>query len=381
SSQTPMSGKIIHRTTTIDIASNSTTLDPLDINCFKGAKPITVSTAAKPVVGAAVFAGASDGRTSLSSFGISDGVTSDKWDAVQGHKLPAIQFLSDNVLGQVLPDPIKFLAKKLVKIQPRSKLPISIHKIGDVYFTGLPGEFTTMLGRRIREMIATKLNIRDSLISLVGLADAYISYVTTPCEYEAQYYEGASTFFGVFTGAVFIKEYENLLKQPADRNEQRHKRKAVFFGGKKVNFGPHHLGRLQKWNAEEGLRNLLVAADGSTVSLKKIPPLGQERDTPTIKKNEIIVYEFHDIVNVIKNGDFYPTILLRTKDGKTHPLPEHILTIDQYESTQSKQSLWTVRILDTSSLVDGKLYQLMVIPRSSISPTPSCFFRVAAATR
>ncbi|RYY44695.1 MAG: hypothetical protein EOO06_17700, partial [Chitinophagaceae bacterium] len=39
SSQTPMSGKIIHRTTTIDIASNSTTLDPLDINCFKGAKP------------------------------------------------------------------------------------------------------------------------------------------------------------------------------------------------------------------------------------------------------------------------------------------------------------------------------------------------------
>lgn len=376
--QTSLNGKIIHRTTTIDIASNSTTLDDLDIDCYKE-KPALARTAASPVVGATVFAGASDGRTSLSSFGISDGIKSDEWDDAQGHKLPAIQFLSDKVFGQVLPKPIRFLAKKLVKIKPRSKLRISIHKIGNVYFTGLPGEFTTMLGRRIRKMIATKLNIPDSSISLIGLADAYISYVTTPCEYEKQFYEGASTFFGISTGPVFIKEYKNLLDMDADKMEERRGKKFVFKGGKKVTFGPQHLGELQTWNAEEGLRNLLISADGFTVVSKEIPPIELPLPRPPeLTSNEIIAYSFYDAVNTIKDGNFYPIIMLRREDGKMFVLPEHILTIDQYES---KKSLWTVRILDTSSLVDGKLYQIVVIPRSGISPPPSCFFSVVAPTK
>ncbi|WP_162944844.1 neutral/alkaline non-lysosomal ceramidase N-terminal domain-containing protein [Flavisolibacter nicotianae] len=373
--QLSLNGKIIHRTATIDIASNQTSVDPFDADCYPG--PHTVAKrAAKPVVGAAVFAGASDGRTSLSSFGISDGVVSKKWDPVQGHKMPAIQFLSEAVLGQVLPGSIRFLAEKLVKIKPKSQLHISIHKVGEVCFVGIPGEFTTMLGRRVRKTVATKLGLAKSSISLVGLADAYISYVTTPREYEGQFYEGASDFFGISTGPAFVNAYRNLAGKDPDKEEERQGRKTRFYAGKAVTFGPRHLGELQTWNAGEGLHNLLVSADGSSVYSHEIPPINQydsARGPIPIKPYEIIAYSFPDQVNSINSTTFYPTIVIQGEDGTIVPLSEHILTVDQYNKSQS---VWTVRILNTSRLADGKTYQIAVIPLSGKVPPVSCPFRV-----
>lgn len=371
-SQTLLNGKIIHRTATVDIASKSMVPNPADTACYEG-QPARVKTAEKPVVGAAVFAGASDGRTSLSSFGISDGVHNDKWDAEQGYKMAAIDFLADDVLGQLLPDPVRYFAKKLVKINPKSRLHISIHQVGGICFTGLPGEFTTMLGRRIRKAVAANCRTADSLVSIVGLADSYISYVTTPCEYDAQFYEGASTFFGPATGPAFVTEYENLSMRNPDNAEKRQKRKCLFKGGKRVTFGPQHLGRLQTWNAGEGLHNLLVSADGYRVYSRDIPPINQARETIQLSSTEIIAYSFEDQVNAIDAEKFYPEVFLKKANGDTIPLPEHTLTVDRYAEPRST---WTVRILNTSVLANGSLFQIVVTPLSGIIPQPSGFFRI-----
>lgn len=371
--QISLNGTISHRTKIIGIASNQTAINVFDTGCYEVKPPALVSTSARAVVGAAVFAGASDSRTSLSSFGISDGIRSEAWDAEQGHKMPAVKFFVDNVWHQILPKPVGYLAKKVVKIKPRPKLHISIHKVGDVYFVGLPGEFTTMLGRRIKKTIVSELKTKDGFVSLVGLADAYISYVTTPCEYEAQFYEGASDFFGISTGPVFVKEYMNLSQKGEDRMDDRPERKTRFRAGKVVKFGPEYLGELQTWNAAEGLHNLMVSANGFKVYFRNIPPINQARDTMQVEEHEIIAYSFPDRVNTIADTNFYPGITLQTASGQIVPLPEHILTVDKYARSQST---WTARILNTSSLAGYPALQVVVTPLSGTAPPRSGFFRV-----
>jgi hypothetical protein len=58
-------------------------------------------------------------------------------------------------------------------------------------------------------------------VILTGYANAYAGYVTTPEEYDAQAYEGASTHFGRWTLPAYMATFRELalelLKPPADR--------------------------------------------------------------------------------------------------------------------------------------------------------------------
>lgn len=92
-------------------------------------------------------------------------------------------------------------------------VPTQIFAIGDALMFGLPGEFTTMAGRRLRSEVqrfAKKNDIEVQMI-LCGLSNIYTSYITTPEEYEIQRYEGASTIFGPHTLNIYIQQFTNLL--------------------------------------------------------------------------------------------------------------------------------------------------------------------------
>lgn len=88
--------------------------------------------------------------------------------------------------------------------------------MGDVVFVALPGEFTTMSGRRMRNMIrdsALQLDPNSDIqVILAGLSNIYTSYVTTPEEYEMQRYEAASTIFGPHTLTIYLSQYEKLMQ-------------------------------------------------------------------------------------------------------------------------------------------------------------------------
>lgn len=90
-------------------------------------------------------------------------------------------------------------------------LPTQILRIGDLAIVAVPFEFTTMAGRRLRETVGAVLEpsgVRRVVIA--GLANDYASYVTTPEEYDLQYYEGASTLFGKWTLDALQQEFKTL---------------------------------------------------------------------------------------------------------------------------------------------------------------------------
>jgi neutral ceramidase len=90
-------------------------------------------------------------------------------------------------------------------------LPLQIVKIGDLVIIAVPGEFTTVSGRRLVNTVMKELagtGIRYAVVA--GLSNAYAGYVTTGEEYFEQRYEGASTHFGPWTLAAFQQEFDRL---------------------------------------------------------------------------------------------------------------------------------------------------------------------------
>lgn len=79
----------------------------------------------------------------------------------------------------------------------------------------VPGEFTTMSGRRLRERFNNTLARfgradNGTHVVITGLANAYSGYVTTFEEYQKQRYEAASTVFGPHTLAAYMQEFDKL---------------------------------------------------------------------------------------------------------------------------------------------------------------------------
>ncbi|UNI16422.1 Ceramidase [Purpureocillium takamizusanense] len=84
-------------------------------------------------------------------------------------------------------------------------------RIGQVFIAVSPSEITTMAGRRWKAAIADearRLLLLDAgtepVPLVVGPANTYAHYVTTPEEYAAQRYEGSSTMFGPNQLQAFI---------------------------------------------------------------------------------------------------------------------------------------------------------------------------------
>nr|GMD61277.1 neutral ceramidase-like [Ipomoea batatas] len=99
-----------------------------------------------------------------------------------------------------------------------SILPIQILRVGQLAILSVPGEFTTMAGRRLRDAVKTVLTSAASEFNsnvhvvIAGLTNTYSQYVTTHEEYEIQRYEGASTLYGPHTLNAYIQEFKKLAK-------------------------------------------------------------------------------------------------------------------------------------------------------------------------
>lgn len=98
-----------------------------------------------------------------------------------------------------------------------SILPIQMLRIGQLVILSVPGEFTTMAGRRLRDAVKSVLNSgnvkgfeNDAHVVIAGLSNAYSQYVTTFEEYQIQRYEGASTLYGPHTLSAYIQEFKRL---------------------------------------------------------------------------------------------------------------------------------------------------------------------------
>ncbi|XP_053665175.1 neutral ceramidase [Anopheles marshallii] len=93
-------------------------------------------------------------------------------------------------------------------------VPTQLLVVGDFAMAAVPGEFTTMAGRRLRTAVArasVAAGGRDLQVVVAGLSNMYTSYITTPEEYEIQRYEGASTLYGPHTLTLYLEQYKKLI--------------------------------------------------------------------------------------------------------------------------------------------------------------------------
>ncbi|OMP03004.1 Neutral/alkaline nonlysosomal ceramidase [Corchorus capsularis] len=101
-------------------------------------------------------------------------------------------------------------------------LPIQILRLGKLVILSVPGEFTTMSGRRLREAVKETLISNgngefgnDTHVVIAGLTNTYSQYVATFEEYKQQRYEAASTIYGPHTLSAYIQEFKKLAKAMA----------------------------------------------------------------------------------------------------------------------------------------------------------------------
>ncbi|XP_075469037.1 neutral ceramidase [Ascaphus truei] len=174
-------------------------------------------TTCKPALGYSFAAGTIDG---VSMLNFTQG-------AVEGD--PFWDGIRDAVLGVPSnetqkchrPKPILLNSGELSRPLPwhPSIIDVQIITIGPLALAAVPGEFTTMSGRRLREAVKNELDPSGTLstdVVISGLCNVYTHYITTYEEYQAQRYEAASTIYGPHTLSAYLQLYRGLAKAIAE---------------------------------------------------------------------------------------------------------------------------------------------------------------------
>lgn len=106
--------------------------------------------------------------------------------------------------------PVLFVFGPPLNISPNI-VPLQLFRIGNLAIIGLPWEITTMSGRRIRDTVLNVLrDVGVDYVVITGLANDYVSYLTTREEYAVQEYESASNQFGPWSLAAIQQEMRKL---------------------------------------------------------------------------------------------------------------------------------------------------------------------------
>ena len=101
-------------------------------------------------------------------------------------------------------------------------LPIQTVRIGDWVWISVPSEFTTTSGARLKKSVLEDLRgTWAHRVLLIGYANSYSGYVTTPEEYRLQLYEGASTHFGQWTQPAYQTAFRKLIAQLLKNKTER----------------------------------------------------------------------------------------------------------------------------------------------------------------
>lgn len=159
-----------------------------------------------PQMGVAALGGGEGDRTVLRQLGWSDGVRGEQH--------------ATDVLGQApkqpaLDSPILRCFQMTAQFAPPSTfattLPLTIARLGDplketLEIFAVPVEMTTAMAWDI----AVGLSLDRERVAFVGLANEYDGYCTTPAEYAAQEYIGASTMWGQEEGPYIGRRLERL---------------------------------------------------------------------------------------------------------------------------------------------------------------------------
>uniref|UniRef100_A0A8D1P1L2 Neutral ceramidase n=1 Tax=Sus scrofa TaxID=9823 RepID=A0A8D1P1L2_PIG len=167
----------------------------------------------KPALGYSFAAGTIDGFGSL-NFTQGTTVGDPFWDSLRDQILGKP---SEEIKECQKPKPILLHTGELSKPNPWHPdiVDVQIITLGFLAIAAVPGEFTTMSGRRFREAIQEEFatyGMPNMTVVVSGLCNVYTHYITTYEEYQAQRYEAASTIYGPHTLSAYIQLFKVLAK-------------------------------------------------------------------------------------------------------------------------------------------------------------------------
>ncbi|XP_021237537.1 neutral ceramidase [Numida meleagris] len=167
----------------------------------------------KPALGHSFAAGTIDG---VGAFNFTQG-------SVEGD--PFWDNIRDQLLGEPSnetkachqPKPILFSTGEMTWPHPWHPdiVDVQLAAIGSLAIVAVPGEFTTMSGRRLQEAVKSEFGSHGTAgmdIVIAGLCNVYTHYITTYEEYQVQRYEAASTIYGPHTLSAYIQLYRGLAR-------------------------------------------------------------------------------------------------------------------------------------------------------------------------
>ncbi|XP_051002296.1 neutral ceramidase [Acomys russatus] len=167
----------------------------------------------KPALGYSFAAGTIDGVSGLS---ITQGTTEGDqfWDGLRDKLFGKP---SEEITECHKPKPILLHTGEITKPHPwhPDTVDVQIVTIGPVAIAAVPGEFTTMSGRRFREAVKKEFasyGMKDMTIIISGLSNVYTHYIATYEEYQAQRYEAASTIYGPHTLSAYVQLFRGLAR-------------------------------------------------------------------------------------------------------------------------------------------------------------------------
>ncbi|XP_075698766.1 neutral ceramidase [Rhinoderma darwinii] len=171
------------------------------------------ATTCKPALGYSFAAGTIDGPGLINfTHGMTEGEPF--WDAIGNLILGAP---SNETKECHRPKPILLNTGEVKRPIPWHPTIIDVQMItiGSLAILAVPGEFTTMSGRRLREAVEKELdpsNTKKFDVVVSGLSNVYTHYITTFEEYQAQRYEAASTIYGPHTLSAYLQLFRGLAK-------------------------------------------------------------------------------------------------------------------------------------------------------------------------
>ncbi len=147
-----------------------------------------------PFWGLSFFGGSEDGASIFHEAGSTEGrrLPEDASHPVHGRKI----IVTRGIVHELVPE-------------------VHVVRIGNRLLLGAPGEPSVEMGRRFEAAVRAELpaGVTDPVV--VGLANNYMGYLTTPEEYQMQHYEGGHTVYGMWTSLLARDTFVALTRSLA----------------------------------------------------------------------------------------------------------------------------------------------------------------------